>query len=209
MLRSLAPLLVALCACRPAGSDTGVEDTDDDTGDDSEESPQDDRDQDGASAEEDCDDLDPRSYPGNQETWDGRDNDCDGVIDGRGGFEGGHVVEAVAVVEGEEVHMSLTCPITLERLAGTLSFEVRCTPDADDADAQALLGAEVVVVPLDNAVVAESWQGDVEWTSSNGWTTTGIGYATWNDMDEVWFTTGLQTVSLEWSGTGSLTRTER
>jgi hypothetical protein len=102
--------------------------------------------------------------------------------------------------------MLLSCPVTLDRQAGTLSFEVRCAPDPGDVDPLALLGAEVVVVPLDNAVLAESWSGRVEWTSSNGWTTTGIVHATWSGMDDVWLTTGLQTVSLEWSGTGTLTR---
>lgn len=196
-------LFLLACACRPVDP-PGTDDTDD-TG----QALGTDRDQDGALAHEDCDDLDPRAYPGNEESWDGRDNDCDGVVDGRGDFSGPHVVEAVAVVEGQQVEMSLSCPVTLERLAGTLWFEVRCTPASDDADAHTLLGAEVVVVPLDNGVTAESWSGEVEWTSSNGWTTTGIAHATWSGMDDVWLTTGLDTVSLEWSGTGSLTRAER
>ena len=31
---------------------------------------------------DDCDDEDALTYPGNKETWDGRDNDCDDVVDG-------------------------------------------------------------------------------------------------------------------------------
>ena len=30
----------------------------------------------------DCDDGDPRNYPGNQEVCDGQDNDCDRLVDG-------------------------------------------------------------------------------------------------------------------------------
>jgi hypothetical protein len=42
---------------------------------------QDDLDGDGVPASEDCDDLDPRVYPGAPETCDGLDNDCDGQVD--------------------------------------------------------------------------------------------------------------------------------
>lgn len=204
MRRTLPLLCLVACAGRPGGDDTGATDTE---GPGPSEGL--DRDQDGASAEEDCDDLDPRAYPGNAETWDGRDNDCDGVVDGRGAFAGAHTVSATAIVEGAEVEMTLQCPVTIDRTAGTLSFEVRCRPDPGDEDALALLGAEVVVSPVDNAVEAEAWSGTVMWTSSNGWTTTGTGHATWWDMDEVWLTTGLVTVSLEWAGTGSVTRATR
>ena len=44
------------------------------------EGPQD-RDEDGVTDDEDCDDLDPRTYPGAPELCDGRDNDCDGDVD--------------------------------------------------------------------------------------------------------------------------------
>lgn len=39
-------------------------------------------DQDEADAEDDCDDADPLIFPGAVETCDGRDNNCDGLIDG-------------------------------------------------------------------------------------------------------------------------------
>ncbi|MCA9567864.1 MAG: putative metal-binding motif-containing protein, partial [Myxococcales bacterium] len=40
-----------------------------------------DRDRDGASAQSDCDDLDPAVFPGAPERCDGVDNDCDGLVD--------------------------------------------------------------------------------------------------------------------------------
>lgn len=195
-------LLLGLLACAPrADSDTS-------SAPDSDEHPPEDRDQDGVAAQDDCDDLDPRAYPGNEETWDGRDNDCDGVVDGRGHFAGTQAVEASAIVEGEEVPLAVACPVTLDRTAGTLWFEIRCAPDVGDAAAQTLLGAEVVLTPATNGVAEGSWSGEVLWTSSNGWTATGVGHATWWSMDEVWLTTGLDTVSLEWASTGTLGRAD-
>jgi len=40
-----------------------------------------DLDGDGYGAELDCDDSDPAVHPGAREYWDGKDNDCDGVVD--------------------------------------------------------------------------------------------------------------------------------
>ncbi len=40
-----------------------------------------DQDQDGVLSDRDCDDEDPNNFPGNVETCDGQDNDCDSVID--------------------------------------------------------------------------------------------------------------------------------
>jgi len=47
-----------------------------------------DRDEDGFSVEDDCDDGDATVYPGAEEVCDGADNDCDGVVDAPG-LEGG------------------------------------------------------------------------------------------------------------------------
>ena len=59
------------------------EDTDEDTDEDIDEEPTGpvDEDGDGYTADEDCDDADPDSFPGGEETDDGADNDCDGFTD--------------------------------------------------------------------------------------------------------------------------------
>ena len=83
MFRSfLVSTLVLVAAFATAGGCTlgNTPGTDAATGSDSSGDPFD-FDGDGIPASIDCDDFDATNFPGNTETLDGRDNDCDGVID--------------------------------------------------------------------------------------------------------------------------------
>ncbi|MBW2254477.1 MAG: hypothetical protein JRI25_07755 [Deltaproteobacteria bacterium] len=203
-MRHLLPsmlVLVVLGCPSPAPDDSGAQDTD------THESEVD-VDEDGVAADEDCDDYDPDAYPGNTESWDGRDNDCDGWVDGRGDFAGDHAVSTTAVYEGEDVPFLLDCPTEFARNPGTLSFSVRCEPDQEDADAMLLLGEVLTLTPIDNGVSGQEWVGEVLFQSTNGWSATGSGAASWVGMDQVVLTTVLDTVSLDWSGSGLLSRVE-
>jgi hypothetical protein len=200
----LALLLLGALGCpSPDTDETGSQDSDTDTGDTAV-----DVDQDGVPAEEDCDDYDPNAYPGNTETWDGRDNDCDGWIDGWGAFEGDHAVSTTAIYEGNDVSFQLDCPGSFTRYAGKLEFRIRCEPDREDPDAMLLLGETLTLTPVDNGVSGEEWAGAVLLQSTNGWSATGSGAASWVGMDLIMLSTTLDTVSLDWSGTGVFERAE-
>ena len=76
------------CVSRPHGTDTGEGrdtglDTSDDTGEppDTDDTAPADADGDGRPLSEDCDDDDPDVFPGAVEARDGRDQDCDGLVD--------------------------------------------------------------------------------------------------------------------------------
>ena len=68
---------VALSGCLLVGGDTPPWESDDD---DAVDDCVADRDRDGSDVCEDCDDADPERYPGNPESCDGVDNDCDGTV---------------------------------------------------------------------------------------------------------------------------------
>ncbi len=80
----LASLLgLFLVACQTAPADTGADDDkEEDCGDDC------DHDGDGFTAAEDCQDYDKAINPDKEEVCDGRDNDCDGTIDGETSVDG-------------------------------------------------------------------------------------------------------------------------
>ena len=78
-----------------AQDDTGSADDGgggDESGDDGGEDPVD-ADGDGSYADEDCDDNDPTVYPGATELCDGKDNDCDGSLEGEGDTDGDGVYD--------------------------------------------------------------------------------------------------------------------
>ena len=80
--------------------------------------------------------------------------------------------------------------------------------DPEDDDAMLLLGAVLTLTPMDNGVSGQAWSGEVHFQSTNGWSATGSGTASWVGMDQVLLTTTLDTVSLDWSGSGLLSRVE-
>lgn len=87
-------LFVALLGCNGDGKDTDTTDPPTDTTTETgTPPPPNDDDGDGFSADEDCVDADPLSYPGADERCDGRDNDCDGSPD--------EPTQLVTVTDGE------------------------------------------------------------------------------------------------------------
>ncbi|MDP6935146.1 MAG: putative metal-binding motif-containing protein, partial [Myxococcota bacterium] len=150
-----------------------------------------DADADGSPAYEDCDDSDSTVYPGAPEEWDGLDNDCDGQVDAEGSYLGTHQVRASVTYEGTPYAWNLDCPVDLERVSGSLDFQVVCTPVSSDADEQALmdllLGESFSISPYpgDEEVEGASWSGWTEVVSSNGWDTEGEGSLEWSDISKV------------------------
>ena len=86
-----------------------------------------DRDGDGSQVPDDCDDLDPFSYPGAEERCDGADNDCDGIIDGPDPVDGDTFYEdADGDAFGDEQYFVVAC----ERPEGTSATPGDCDDDA-------------------------------------------------------------------------------
>ncbi len=75
-MRLFSLLGLFVIACQPAPGDTGNGEEKEDCGDEC------DHDGDGFTAAEDCQDYDKAINPDQEEVCDGRDNDCDGAIDG-------------------------------------------------------------------------------------------------------------------------------
>ncbi len=218
----LSLLLILSCAAdKPAdtadtAADDGGGDSDapngDDTGDDTGDAPPVDRDSDGVTDDTDCDDLDPRRYPGAEEVWDELDNDCDGLVDADGAFTGGVTLTASVVYKSTPYSWTLECPLDMTRLEGELAFGVVCLPydeDPEQQELQHLLIGELLVInpyPGDEAVEGGDWEGWTLFTSSEGWDSEGEGRVTWTDMDSAEVEISLDSVWLTISGSGSVSR---
>ena len=165
-----------------------------------------DEDGDGSQRSEDCDDDDASIHPGADEAWDGKDNDCDGTIDGVGSYSGTLKMKAVGWFEGDKYSFDLDCPATLDRSLLESPFVVTCTPDPDDADAQRLLGSTLRVEPEDPYMwELDAWSDQVMFTSDD-WDTRGDGTLSWQDFETVAVVLALDTTWLDVTGSGKLRR---
>ncbi len=212
--RGPALALALLAACGPKPSDSAPPDTGTTAPStpsptteptDTEPPPPADADADGATADVDCNDYDPTVFPGAEETWNGEDDDCDGRVDADGTFAGDLELSATAIYEGQTVQMKLPCSATLTRVGdASVDLELKCTPDPEDADAQLLLGEQVIVTEIDNAAIkGPSWGGAVDF-AGGGWQAAGVGAATWPSFGVVDVTVQMEAVWLTVSGGGPL-----
>ena len=212
----LAMLALSVLGCRspvpevgPNGDSTPPEDSKADTGPDTasetgEQNLPEDRDSDGYTEDVDCDDTDPRISPAAAETWNDQDDDCDGLTDADGLWTGTIAMTASAIYEGADRNFSLGCPFEGFRSAGTLHFAITCTPDPNDALAQLLLGATLVVSEADAGVSGAEWAGTVIFTSSSGWDSRGDGVIAWSAVDAATVAVSISGASLAASGTGAV-----
>ncbi len=204
-----------LLACRPGtislgGDDSSkesMEDSPNESGEDSSsnESETLDRDGDGATAEVDCDDRDPDRHPGATEVWDDVDQDCDGQVDADGDYGGTVAVQATAVYEGQAHRFSLSCPAVAQRQLGSLSWSWRCEPDPTDSWAQLLLGPGLEMVGS-GTVSGSSWSGSAELRSDSGWDTRADASLRWSDFENLTLEAGMSAFSLELASSGTLRR---
>jgi len=190
--------------------DTGDTDTDSQTGDTS--GTDVDVDGDGFTADEDCNDYDPRQYPGAEEVFDDLDNDCDGLVDAEGSYAGSFELEVDAAYEGVPYHWNLDCPVTLLRAGMSLSFTVTCTATHSNASQLAvmklMLGDELTIQPSsDNAAVTgDEWNEGALFSSSDGWTAPGEGWLSWSDTSHATLYASFSGPFVSLGGSGSLTR---
>jgi len=162
-----------------------------------------DLDSDGVTDDTDCDDYDPTVYPGADELYDEKDNDCDDRIDANGVYAGSVSGDASAVYEGVSYSFSLDCPTTLQRALKEVDFSALCTTDGSEM-ALLLLGETVEIVMASSNVPEGTWSGRFEFISSNGWDTDGNGTLTWSGLNTVNMLATLDTFSLDASVSGSV-----
>jgi hypothetical protein len=148
--------------------------------------------------------MDPTVYPGAEEIYDEKDNDCDERVDANGVYEGSLQISASAVYKGAAYSFELDCPTTLNRSLAQVDLTGNCTTDGSDM-AVLLLG-ETLEVRMDSSAVDEgSWSGRFEIISSNGWDTDASGTLTWSGLDTVSILATLDSFSLDASISGTVT----
>lgn len=207
-------LLPPACSARSKDGpppDTGMEeiviDPDEDDGEDTDPGPVD-ADGDGYDDTVDCDDTNPNINPGELETWDGRDEDCDGRRDADGTFRGTITSRATAIYEGQGYAFDLTCTGALERDGADFTLVVTCPTDPEDEMAQLLLGASVLLQIEEDLDAREAdysdWEGRGTVRSSDGWDMWLDATLAWDGFDTVAFAADRTAASLAISAEGDL-----
>lgn len=214
-------ILALLSGCAPSstrlGDDSGSVDTADsgdagdsaDSGGDTSETADTapvDRDSDGSPAGEDCDDTDPRISPNAAETWNGIDDNCDGIVDGDGVYTGAIDLRATAIYEGNPYQFTVTGPGELHRTASHLDTTSVCTPDPLDDLAQLLLGPTLTLSATTESADEGAWAGTGVITSANGWDSNGDATMTWQGFDSVQISFTLHAASLTIAASGTFRR---